>query len=133
MLDRAVAVLGALLAVAVLLIVGNTIRLDILNRREEIEVTKLIGATDAFIRRPFLYGGIWYGLFGGILALLLVALAVGLLSSPAQRLALTYGSSFDLRGLDAAAAATLVGGACLLGWLGSWLAVGRHLDRIEPR
>lgn len=132
-LDRGVAVLGGLLSLAVLLIVGNTIRLDILSRREEIEVTKLIGATDAFIRRPFLYGGVWYGVFGGLLALALVGLTVALLSAPAERLALSYGSRFDLSGLSLGDSTLLVLGASLLGWLGSWLAVGRHLERIEPR
>lgn len=130
---RSVTALAALLSLAVLLVVGNTIRLDILNRRAEIEVTKLIGATDGFIRRPFLYGGVWYGLLGGLLALVLSGAALLLLREPAEQLAMLYGSGFRLRMFDARLAAMVLGGGAMLGWLGSWLAVGRHLKRIEPR
>lgn len=130
---RSVTALAALLSLAVLLVVGNTIRLDILNRRAEIEVTKLIGATDGFIRRPFLYGGIWYGLLGGILALALSGAALLLLREPVAQLSSLYGSAFRLRMFDWRLAALVLGGGAALGWLGSWLAVGRHLKRIEPR
>ncbi len=130
---RGVLVVAAMLGLAVLLVVGNTIRLDIQNRREEIEVTKLIGGTDAFIRRPFLYGGIWYGLLGGLLGLLMVETALGLLAKPVQRLSGLYQSEFRLLDLDPASAFTLLGTAALLGLVGSWLAVGRHLSDIEPR
>ncbi len=130
---RSVTALAVLLSVAVLLVVGNTIRLDILNRRAEIEVTKLIGATDGFIRRPFLYGGIWYGFLGGLLALALSGAALMLLRDPVAQLSDLYGSTFRLRMFDWRLAALVVGGGALLGWLGSWLAVGRHLKRIEPR
>ncbi|MET0066481.1 MAG: permease-like cell division protein FtsX [Candidatus Thiodiazotropha sp.] len=130
--QRAVVVLTALLSMAVLLIVGNTIRLEIQNRRTEIEITKLIGATNAFIRRPFLYTGFWYGLFGGLIAWSLVALAISLLSGPVATLAQLYESSFDLSNLDAGTALILLGGSSLLGLLGSWLAVGRHLSAIQP-
>jgi len=129
---RGVWVLGSLLAMAVLLVVGNTIRLAIQNRRDEIVIIKLIGGTDAFIRRPFLYTGFWYGLFGGIIALVLIQTSLMLLAEPVAGLAGLYGSDFELQGLDVITAVALFGGGCLLGLLGSWLAVGRHLREIEP-
>lgn len=130
--QRAVHVIAGLLALAVLLIIGNTIRLDIQNRRDEIIIAKLIGATDAFIRRPFLYGGLWYGLIGGALAWLMVEVAIGLLAGPVQRLATLYASQFSLTGLGLLPGLTLLGIAALLGLAGSWLAVRRHLSAIEP-
>ena len=129
---RAVLVLAALLALAVLLIVGNTIRLAIENRREEIEVQKLIGATDAFIRRPFLYTGFWHGLGGALMAWLLVSLSLALLDGPVQRLALLYDSGLSLTGMGAGTSLLLLAGGAALGLLGAWLAVGRHLREIEP-
>jgi cell division transport system permease protein len=129
---RGVWVLGSLLGLAVLLVVGNTIRLAIQNRRDEIVIIKLIGGTDAFIRRPFLYTGFWYGLFGGAIALLMIQVSLWLLAEPVAGLAGLYGSDFRLHGLDALTALALFGGGCLLGLLGSWLAVGRHLREIEP-
>jgi cell division transport system permease protein len=129
---RGVEVVAVLLALAVLLVVGNTIRLDIQNRRREIEVAKLIGATDAFIRRPFLYIGAWYGLLGGVAAWLLVSAALWATGGPVERLALLYQSQFRLVAADAATVLALLAGGALLGLLGSWLAVGRHLRDIEP-
>lgn len=129
---RGIWVIASLLGLAVLLIIGNTIRLDILSRRPEIEVAKLIGASNAFIRRPFLYTGLWYGLCGGVLAWILTALALGLLDDPVQRLAGLYQSTFQLTGLTAGDVLKLLGIACALGLAGSWLAVGRHLSQIEP-
>ncbi len=129
---RAVLVIAALLGLAVLLAVGNTIRLDIQNRRDEIVITKLIGATNPFIRRPFLYSGLWFGLFGGIIAWVLLAIALGLLSGPVHRLAGLYGSDFTLLSLNAGTVAVLLGSSILLGLGGSWLAVSRHLSDIEP-
>lgn len=130
--QRAVMVLATLLGMAVLLIVGNTIRLEIQNRQAEIEITKLIGATNAFIRRPFLYTGFWYGLFGGIIAWILVAISVTLLKGPVANLATLYESAFDLSSLNWLNILSLLGGSALLGLLGSWLAVGKHLSAIEP-
>ncbi len=129
---RTLWVVAGMLAIAVVLVVGNTIRLDIQNRRQEIEVAKLIGATDAFIRRPFLYGGIWYGLFGGLLGVLMVQVALGLLAGPVARLSALYGSGFTLQGLSGSEALAMIGVGTLLGWLGSWVAVGRHIREIEP-
>lgn len=123
---------GAMLAVGVVVIVGNTIRLDIQSRRDEIEVTKLIGATDGFIRRPFLYGGLWYGLGGGLVALALLYIGLATLSGPVARLAGLYGSSFRPEGPGPAGSLALVAAGALLGWLGSWVSATRHMRRIEP-
>lgn len=129
---RGVIVLAALLALAVLLVVGNTIRLAIQNRRSEIVVMKLIGGTDAFIRRPFLYTGFWYGLLGGAIAWLLVNLSLSVLSGPIEQLAGLYQHHFTVTGLDLSATLLLLLFSVLLGLAGSWLAVGRHLRDIEP-
>ncbi len=129
---RGVWVLAGLLALAVLLVVGNTIRLAIQNRRDEIVITKLIGGTDTFIRRPFLYTGFWYGLLGGIIAFILVQSSMWLLATPVNNLAGLYNSSFRLDGMDPATFGALIGSGLLLGLFGSWLAVGRHLREIEP-
>jgi cell division transport system permease protein len=129
---RLAALAAILLAVGVLIIVGNTIRLDIQNRRDEIEVVKLIGGTDGFIRRPLLYSGTWYGLGGGIAALAIVQLGLFALSGPVERLAGLYGSGFRATGLGAQGALALVLLGAVLGWLGSWLSATRHLRRIEP-
>ena len=130
---RGVQVLAVLLALGVVLVVGNTIRLAIQNRRDEIVIIKLIGGTDAFIRRPFLYAGFWYGLMGGAAAWLFIALALGALAGPVDQLAALYHSGFSLQGLGAEGAAVLMGLSVALGLAGSWLAVGRHLRAIEPR
>jgi cell division transport system permease protein len=130
---RAVLLVSALLALAVLLMVGNTIRLEIQNRREEIVVSKLIGATNAFVRRPFLYNGIWYGVLGAVLAWLVVEAGFVLLEAPVQRLVGLYEGSFELRTQPGGLLLVLLGGGIALGLLGSWLAVGRHLRAVEPR
>jgi cell division transport system permease protein len=131
-LRRVVLLTGGLLGAGVVLIVGNTIRLDILNRRTEIEVMKLVGASDGFARRPFLYSGIWYGLGGGLMALILVAVAVAVLARPVESLAKLYGSQFHLQGLGFGAGALLLVLAASLAWLGSWLAATRHIRGIAP-
>ena len=130
--NRGIWIIGSLLGLAVLLVIGNTIRLDIQNRRAEIEVAKLIGASNAFIRRPFLYTGLWYGLIGGLMAWLLTALSLNFLEGPVQKLAVLYHSTFQLSGLEGSNILVLIGISCGLGLLGSWLAVGRHLSEIEP-
>jgi cell division transport system permease protein len=124
---------AVLLGVGVLAIVGNTVRLEIYNRRAEIEVTKLVGGSNAFVRRPFLYTGLYYGLLGALLAALLVLLGLQLLNGPVTRLAGSYGSSFRLLTPDLGQVAALLGCGGALGLVGSWLAAARHLARIEPR
>jgi cell division transport system permease protein len=131
-LRRVVLLTAGLLGVGVVLIVGNTIRLDILNRRAEIEVMKLVGASDRFTRRPFLYSGVWYGLGGGLMALVLVAVAAAVLGGPVENLAKLYGSRFELQGLGWQAGAAVLALAVGLAWLGSWLAATRHIRGIEP-
>lgn len=131
-LQRGVLVVAVLLGLAVIVTVGNTIRLDIQSRREEIEVMKLIGAPDSFIRRPFIYAGLWFGLSGGIVALVLVNVGLMVLSAPVQHLAGIYESSFTLAGLSFVAAVTVFSAGILLGWLGAFITVTRHLQRIEP-
>jgi len=130
--ERGVLIVSALLALAVVVTVGNTIRLDIENRREEIIVMKLIGAPDSFIRRPFLYTGFWYGLFGGLIAWLLVHAALEALAGPARRLAGLYDSAYQITGPSAGSVLALLAAGVLLGALGSAWTVGRHLGRYEP-
>lgn len=132
LLGNTALLLGVTLGLAVLLVVGNTIRLEIENRRGEIRIMDLVGATPAFVRRPFLYSGAWHGLFGGLLAWLLVALGVGLLQRPVGNLAALYHTQFAVAGLDARATLILLAGSMTLGMLGSWLAVARHLSGVEP-
>jgi cell division transport system permease protein len=131
--ERGVILLGGALALAVLLVVGNTIRLEIENRRGEIGIMELVGATPAFIRRPFLYTGCWYGLLGGIGAWLLVSLAVILTQGPVSRLAALYHTQFPLSGMGANAVLAMLCGSLFLGLAGSWVAVERHLTAAEPR
>ena len=130
--ERGVLVLAVLLAGGVLLVVGNTMRLGVENRRHEIEIAKLFGATDAFIRRPFLYSGLLYGALGGVIAWLLVWVCFLLLGEPVQRLTALYPGDYRLQGLAAWASVVLVAGGAMLGLLGSWLSVGRLLPAIEP-
>ena len=133
MLQRAITMGAALLGAAILVIIGNTIRLDIQNRREEIEVTKLIGASNAFVRRPFLYSGFWYGLGGGLFALALVRYGLYALEEPVARLAGLYNSAFAILTLDLEESLLIIGTGILLGLVGSWFAAARHMRRIEPR
>jgi cell division transport system permease protein len=132
LLRRVVLLTGGLLGIGFVLIVSNTIRLDILNRRAEIEVMKLVGASDRFTRRPFLYTGVWYGLGGGLLALLLVAVASTVLARPVAQLAFLYGSAFSLEGLKLVPGLAVLGLSVGLSWIGSWLAATRHIRAIEP-
>jgi len=132
LVQRLAVVLAAVLALALLLIVGNTIRLEIENRREEIRIMELVGATHAFIRRPFLYAGFWYGLLGGVLACILVIAGLLLLQAPVSRIAALYQTRFPLIGLSLPVLVAMLSGGALLGYLGSWLAVTRHLRAIRP-
>ena len=130
---RGVFLAAVLFALGILVIIGNTIRLDIENRRGEIEVTKLVGGSDAFVRRPFLYNGVWYGLAGGLIAGLIVAIVVAVLSAPVQRIAGLYGSQFELQGVGIVGWIALLLGGALLGWLGSFIVATRELREIEPK
>jgi cell division transport system permease protein len=130
---RVVLLAAGLFALGILVIVGNTIRLDIENRRDEIEVTKLVGGSDGFVRRPFLYNGVWYGLGGGLVAWLTVTVVISLLGEPVQRIAGLYGSSYRLHGLGFEGSVVLLVGGVLLGWLGSFIAATREIRGIEPK
>ena len=130
--ETVIVVLGSLLSLAIILVVGNTIRLDIAARVDEIRVVKLVGGTNAWVRRPFLYTGLWYGFVGGLLAWLMMITCWLILKGPVADLAMLYGSDFRLKPLAADAALVLLLAAMLLGWLGAWWSVRRHLNRIEP-
>ena len=130
---RVVLLAAGLFALGILVIVGNTIRLDIENRRDEIEVTKLVGGSDAFVRRPFLYSGVWYGLGGALIAWLIVTVVISVLGEPVQRIAGLYGSTFALGGLGLEGTGVLLVGGVVLGWLGSFIAATRELRGIEPK
>ena len=129
---RSVAIITLLFAFAVLLIIGNTIRLDIQNRYQEIIVTKLIGATNAFIRRPFLYGGLWYGLLGGLISWLIVEIGYLSISGPLNKLNVLYQAELNFITFSFSDFIILIGVSSLLGLTGSWIAVARHLNQIEP-
>jgi cell division transport system permease protein len=129
---RVALVLAALLGLGALLVVGNTVRLDIQSRREEIGVLQHLGATDGFIRRPFLYLGAWYGLAAGALAIGLLTLAAIGLREPLAELAASYGSRFELAGFDPIAAVEVVLGATVLGWLGAGIVTGHYLRQTRP-
>ena len=130
---RLVLAIGCMLVVGVMLILGNTIRLAIESRRDEIVIVKLVGGSNGFVRRPFLYTGLWYGVGGGVLAALLVSAALWFLEKPISDLAILYESAFQLSGLGVMGSLNLVILGGLLGLAGAWLAVSRHLARIQPR
>lgn len=129
--NRGTLLLGLLFGAGVVLVTGNTIRLAILNRRDEVEICKLIGATNAFIRRPFVYFGFLQGLCGGVVAVLLVRGGILLLQNPLRELSRLYGTTSGGPGIGLDLSLLLIG--ALLGLGGAWLAVGRHLRDIEPR
>jgi cell division transport system permease protein len=130
-MERLVLLVAAMLAAGVLAVVGNTIRLEINGRRAEIEVTKLVGGSNAFVRRPFLYSGLWQGF--GLLAIALIAAGLMALEPHVAGLAEAYGAAFTLRGLTIREWPAVVAGGAALGFLGAWLAAAYHLRRIEPR
>jgi cell division transport system permease protein len=130
---RAAAVLAILLALAALLVVGNSVRLDILSRADEITVVQLLGANNAFVRRPFLYSGLCYGAVSGLLALLLIVIVELALAGPLSQLTASYDHRFAVHGLSAAQGLGLIAASAVLGWLGAWLATSRHLARGQPR
>lgn len=124
----AVWILAILLAVGAILVMGNTIRLHIAQRRDEIDIASLVGATRSFIRRPFLYQGLLQGAIAGTLAWIIIAITIAILQGPVDRLATLYGTRFELLGLTGLEGVILIAISAILGWLGSRLAVGQHLD-----
>ena len=124
-------VLGALFAIALIAISGNAIRAQVLARRDEILVSRLIGATDRHVRRPFLYLGALQGLFGGLAAGGVLAVAGAVLRAPVERLAGLYGSTYHLLPPNATEIAVVLGLTTLFGWLGAWLSVTRTLHQVE--
>jgi len=132
-LKRALWVIMAVLGLGVLAVIGNTIRLEIQHRRAEIEVTKLVGGSNAFVRRPFLYTGLFYGLGGAGLAALILLGGMAYLDPSVRELSAQYGGSYRMVGLNTEGAGILAGVGAALGWLGALISTGRHLRRIEPR
>jgi cell division transport system permease protein len=130
--ERLVTALAIVLGLGVMLIMGNTIRLAIESRRQEIEVIKLVGGTDAFVRRPFLYLGFWYGLGGAVMAFFLLQTSLYFLSTPVEMLAQSYRDDFALQGPGFLGNLLLLASGSILGIIGSVLAVSRHLADIEP-
>lgn len=126
-------VLTALLAAGVLFVIGNTLRLEIRDRHPEIEITALVGGSPAFIRRPFLYLGLWLGLLGGLAGWLLTVVTLAVIDGPVSEVASLYQSDFALHGGGFALFAAMVGAGTLLGLAGAWLAVGRRLGVALPR
>jgi cell division transport system permease protein len=126
-----VSVLTAVFSLAVLVVVANTIRLDVANRAEEIQVLSLVGAGDSFIRQPFLYSGFWYGLLGALLALGLLSLSVFYLQNPLEHLLQSYGESFELKGLSAVEALLIMFAGGFLGLAGAWVSVQRYLRHLR--
>ncbi|HTC15796.1 MAG TPA: permease-like cell division protein FtsX [Steroidobacteraceae bacterium] len=133
LLRRVLLIAAAVLGFGVLAVIGNTIRLEIQARRAEIEVTKLVGGSNAFVRRPFLYTGVLYGLGGALLAWGIIAAGVLLLAAPVATLAHLYGSRYQLQGPSLQDVGVLLAAGLVLGWLGAWLSAARHLRSIEPR
>lgn len=130
--QRGISILATLLSLSVLLVIGNTIRLAILNRQTEIRVIKLVGGTNTFVRRPFLYTGMWYGLLGGVLTWITLLISLLIISGPIDELAALYDSQFSLRWYAGQMLFYLPLIGLVLGVMGAWLAVSRHLSAIEP-
>ena len=126
-----VSVLAVVLSLAVVVVVANTIRLDVANRAAEIQVLNMVGAPNGFIRQPFLYSGFWYGLMGALLALLFLHLAFFYLQVPMERLLDAYGNAIEIRGTGLRETVAVLLGGALLGLAGSWIAVRRHLRQFR--
>jgi len=131
-MQRSVFLLTVLLSFAVLFITGNTIRLELQNRRDEVLVAKLVGATHSFIQRPFLYTGFWLGLSSGFVAWVLVSLMMIMLQGPIERLSALYNGAFDVKYLSLSDTLTLLIIASLLGVIGSWIVLRQQLKQIKP-
>ncbi|ASM51251.1 cell division transport system permease protein [Pseudoalteromonas espejiana DSM 9414] len=132
LLKESVITIALLLLTSVTLIIGNTIRLSIMDKKEEIQVMKLVGATNTFIHAPFLWTGIWYGVIGGLFAFICIALMMWWLSSAVSSVAGVYQTSFELVGLTLNEFGALVLLATSLGFIGSYLSVNRYIKEIEP-
>ena len=131
--QRVAAVVAVLLAFAALLVIGNTVRLDIQSRRDEIGVMQLLGASDGFVRRPFLYTGLWYGIFSGAVALMVIGIVQWALLGPLTELAASYGDHFAFHGLSLGSMSGVVLASAALGWLGAGLAASRHIALGQPQ
>jgi cell division transport system permease protein len=131
-IDQIALVLAALLGTGVILILGNTIRLEIESRRDEVAVVKLVGGTNAFVQRPLLYTGVWFGLLGALIAWFLTNLFAWAMSKPLDSLGQLYLRDLSLVGLDSLELLVLLVLGIFLGWLGAWIAAARHLSAIEP-
>jgi len=127
----AIGLLAALLAVGLIAVTFNTIRLQILTQRAEIEVSRLIGATDAFIRRPLYYLGLLQGLAGGLIALAILRIGLAALNVGVADFSATYGSSFRLSYLELGDALAVAAFSAVLGWLGAYLSVSKYLREIS--
>ncbi|MBU6198655.1 MAG: permease-like cell division protein FtsX [Xanthomonadaceae bacterium] len=130
---RGAQVLAGLLALAALLVIGNTVRQDIAGRSEEIAVMQLLGAEAGFVRRPFLYSGFWYGTFAGVLSLMLIGIVQVILAAPLARLTAAYDHAFAAHGLGIAQMLAVLAASAALGWLGAFLAASRHIVLGQPR
>ena len=130
--EKLITALSITLGLGVLLAVANTIRMAIQSRTDEIIVIRLVGGTDGYVRRPFLYTGLIFGLSGGFVSVLLLWGSVNWLNSSIEVLASLYESRFVLHGLSIWSLLSILGGGALLGLLGAWVAVRRHLRGIEP-
>ena len=131
-MQRSVFLLTVLLSSAVLFITGNTIRLELQNRRDEVLVAKLVGATHSFIQRPFLYTGFWLGLLSGLVAWVLVTLMMVILQNPIERLSILYNGAFNVRYLGLSDTLSLLMIASMLGVIGSWIVLRQQLKQIKP-
>ena len=129
---RVMLLLAVLLGAAAVLVIGNTVRLDLRSRADEIAVQRLIGASASFVRRPYLYEGVWYGLAAGIVAVLLVLLLEAVLAAPVRDLVASYAGRLHFGGLSWGTLGIALAIAMALGWLGAWIASGRHLARLRP-
>jgi cell division transport system permease protein len=131
--ERGAEVLAGLLALAALLVIGNTVRLDIQGRAEEIAVMQLLGAEEGFVRRPFLYTGLWYGMLAGVMSLMLIAIVELFLAAPVAALMTSYDHRFDVHALPPATLVAALAASVVLGWLGAWFAVSRHIALGLPK
>jgi cell division transport system permease protein len=129
--EAAVSILIFLFGVAVVTVVANTIRLDVASHAEEIEILALVGAGNAFVRQPFLYSGLWYGVIGALLAIVLLFLTILYLDRPLGLLLETYGTVYDMRGLGVYNSLWVLLGGGFLGWLGAWISVQRYLRLLR--